>query len=199
MSRRRDLRPEEREVWDQVARSARAMHPAKRKVLAEPLPAKPLILKPAPAPSLGLEGFKLGAKAPKVGARHDLTRSPKEKLQAAPLRMDAATHKTMSRGKLMPEARIDLHGMTLSQAHPELIAFVLGSFARGLRLVLVITGKGKDRDTGGPIPVRVGALRHQVPQWLRLAPIAPVILQVSQAHLRHGGDGAYYIYLKRQR
>ena len=67
------------------------------------------------------------------------------------------------------------------------------------RLVLVITGKGKSRDDGGPIPTRFGVLRHQVPQWLRLAPLARAVLQVSEAHLRHGGQGAYYVYLKRRR
>jgi hypothetical protein len=62
----------------------------------------------------------------------------------------------MTRGKLHPEARIDLHGMTLAEAHPELIRFILNAQSQGLRLVLVITGKGKRRDDTGPIPQRVG-------------------------------------------
>ena len=59
--------------------------------------------------------------------------------------MDAKAFARMSRGKLSPEARIDLHGMTLAEAHPELIGFILNAQAQGLRLVLVITGKGKRR------------------------------------------------------
>jgi DNA-nicking Smr family endonuclease len=104
----------------------------------------------------------------------------------------------MTRGKLQPEARIDLHGMTLAEAHPELIRFILNAHAQGLRLVLVITGKGKRRDDLGPIPNRIGALRHQVPGWLHLPPLGPSVLQVTEAHQRHGGSGAYYVYLRRR-
>ncbi|MGL4321553.1 MAG: Smr/MutS family protein, partial [Paracoccaceae bacterium] len=104
----------------------------------------------------------------------------------------------MTRGKLAPEARIDLHGMTLSEAHPELISFILNAHSAGLRLVLVITGKGKPKADHGPIPYRTGVLRHQVPQWLRLPPLGPAVLQVSEAHLKHGGSGAFYVYLRRR-
>ena len=65
--------------------------------------------------------------------------------------------------------------------------------------MLVVTGKGKDRDDGGPIPVRLGVLRHNVPQWLSTPPLAQIVLQVTEAHLKHGGGGAYYVYLRRNR
>ena len=71
--------------------------------------------------------------------------------------------------------------------------------AQGKRLVLVITGKGKNTDTGGPIPTRNGVLRHAVPQWLGMAPLSGLVLQITQAHVRHGGGGAYYVYLRRNR
>jgi DNA-nicking Smr family endonuclease len=107
--------------------------------------------------------------------------------------MDAKLHGKMVRGKLLPEARIDLHGMTLAEAHPELIRFVLNAQSAGMRLVLVITGKGKRGEDHGPIPQRMGALRHQVPHWLRLPPLGQAVLQ-----LKHGGSGAYYVYLRRR-
>ena len=122
-----------------------------------------------------------------------------EQLQNAPLKMDRKKHGQMKRGRMDPEARLDLHGMTLDRAHPALVQFVLSSHAAGRRLVLVITGKGKHRDDGGPIPVRFGVLKHQVPQWLSLPPLSCAVLQVSPAHKKHGGDGAYYVYLKRKR
>lgn len=100
---------------------------------------------------------------------------------------------------MLPEAKIDLHGMTMSQAHPALVNFVMRNHGRGARLVLVITGKGKSADEGGPIPVRHGVLKHQVPQWLALPPLRGVVLQVTQAHQKHGGGGAYYVYLRRTR
>ena len=70
--------------------------------------------------------------------------------------------------------------------------------AAGCRLVLVITGKGKRRDDDGPIPERLGALRHQVPHWLHAPPLSGAVQQIAQAHLRHGGGGAYYVYLRRR-
>lgn len=134
----------------------------------------------------------------RIPERRELAPTLPELLGQAPLRMDAGTHAKMTRGKLQPEARIDLHGLTLSEAHPELIRFILNAHAAGLRLVLVITGKGKRRDDHGPIPQRTGALRHQVPHWLHLPPLGPAVLQVTESHLKHGGSGAYYVYLRRR-
>jgi DNA-nicking Smr family endonuclease len=111
--------------------------------------------------------------------------------------MDAKAFGRMSRGKLMPQARIDLHGMTLAEAQPELVHFILNAHAQAMRLVLVITGKGRKGQDDGPIPQRMGVLRHQVPLWLARPPLGPVVLQVAEAHLRHGGAGALYVYLRR--
>ena len=204
MSRRRTLRPEEEELWQIVARSARPLHPKTKGYLsridgaAHPHPPAP-DPKPQQAdiPKSWLEPFRLGQKA-RPAKGHDLQPSLAESLREAPLQMDARQHGRMIRGKLAPEARIDLHGMTLAEAHPELIRFVLNAQAAGLRLVLVITGKGKRGEDIGPIPQRMGALRHQVPQWLRLPPLGPAVLQVTEAHLKHGGAGAYYVYLRRR-
>jgi DNA-nicking Smr family endonuclease len=40
-------------------------------------------------------------------------------------------------------------------------------------------------------------LRHQVPVWLQQPPLGAMVLQVAEAHLKHGGSGAYYVYLRR--
>jgi len=89
--------------------------------------------------------------------------------------------------------------MTLQQAHPELIRFILKTHADGCRLVLVITGKGKPGQGEDIIPRRTGVLRQKVPQWLRLAPVSSAILEVTPAHVKHGGNGALYVYLRRHR
>jgi len=120
-------------------------------------------------------------------------------LNDQPVRMDRKAHRKLTRGKLSPEARIDLHGMTLAAAHPALTRFIAESHSRGLRLVLVITGKGRKREDAGPIPVRPGVLRHQVPQWLTSGALRPLVLQVTEAHQKHGGGGAYYVYLGRRK
>lgn len=204
MSRRRTLRPEEEELWQAVARSARPLHPKAKgflrgiETVAHPHPPTPEPRPPeAQTPKAWLEPFRLGQKA-RSASGHDIAPSLGETLRNAPVQMDAKLHSRMVRGKVMPEARIDLHGMTLAEAQPELIRFILNAQTAGHRLVLVITGKGKRGDDTGPIPQRMGALRHQVPQWLRMSPLGQAVLQVSEAHLKHGGAGAYYVYLRRR-
>ena len=158
----------------------------------------------APAPSAPqvrkTTSVILGKPKPKPRwSTHDLMPSLPDQIRKAPVQMDSKAFTRLKRGKLSPEGRIDLHGMTLDRAHPALTRFILNAHKNGKRLVLVITGKGKMRDEGGPIPVRHGVLRHQVPQWLSMAPLASAVLQVSQAHISHGGGGAYYVYLRRHR
>ncbi|WP_341540294.1 Smr/MutS family protein [Rhodovulum euryhalinum] len=113
--------------------------------------------------------------------------------------MDRKAFARLRGGKLSPEARIDLHGMTLAQAHPALNGFILRAQAEGRRLVLVITGKGLGPDGDGPIPERRGVLKRQVPHWLHQPPLSAAVLQVAEAHRRHGGEGAFYVYLRRAR
>jgi DNA-nicking Smr family endonuclease len=203
MARRRTLRPEEQEIWAAVARTATPMHPGRQLFLKEvdtpqnAVPVHPDGPTPHGHTHPRLPLFHLGQKA-RVVPKIDLIPTPAQALSAAPLQMDAKTHGKMTRGKLAPEARIDLHGMTLSEAHPELIRFILNAQSDGARLVLVITGKGRRGEDIGPIPQRMGVLRHQVPQWLRMPPLGQAVLQVSEAHLKHGGSGAYYVYLRRR-
>ncbi|MES2916658.1 MAG: Smr/MutS family protein [Pseudomonadota bacterium] len=203
MARRRSLSPEEQDLWRSVARTVRALHSPLPPRASHPTAAsaQPDPAPPAPAPLIHakprLSHFLLGERH-RSPERRDLAPALPDLLDQAPVRMDAGTHAKMTRGKLTPEARIDLHGLTLAEAHPELIRFILNAQSQGLRLVLVITGKGKRRDDTGPIPQRIGALRHQVPHWLHLPPLGPAVLQVSEAHLKHGGGGAYYVYLRRR-
>ncbi len=192
MARRRGLTPEDKELWARVSRSAVPLHPDR------PKPADPeirLAPKPATRPA-PLPDFHIGQLVPARPLSLAHAPTPVQRLSQQPLRMDPKTHRRMAQGKLSPEARLDLHGMTLAAAHPELIGFILSSHAQGLRLVLVITGKG--RGDHGPLPTRPGALRHQVPHWLHMPPLAPVVQQVTAAHYRHGGEGAYYVYLRRR-
>lgn len=201
MARRRGLTPEDRELWSRVARSAKPLHPVRRVPQEEDPPQTPrATVKPpsaAPlAPSAIPPGFHVGQKVRLLASGHlHPAPTPAERLAEAPLRMDPKTHRRMAQGKLRPEARLDLHGMTLATAHPTLIAFLLSAHARGHRLVLIITGKG--RGDHGPLPTRPGALRHQVPHWLHSAPLSAIVQQVTAAHYRHGGEGAYYVYLRR--
>ena len=192
----RGLRPEEQALWAEVARSANPLH-SDYKPKTTDTSAKPLPKTPAPAPKPSIEPFEVGARAKTRLPSHDLRPALSKEVASAPRVMDKNAYRQMQRGKLKPEGRIDLHGMTVSHAHGALTAFVLSSHAAGKRLVLVITGKGRVSDDDSPIPTRTGILRHQVPHWLSLPPLAGIVLQVAEAHQRHGGSGAFYVYLRR--
>lgn len=196
--RRRHLNADERVLWEAVAKTATPI-PGRRPFQAEAVP-DPTPTAPKTHAQPRFSPFVLGEKAAPLPPRLDQPHSLKQTLADQPLNMDAKTHDRMTRGKLAPEARIDLHGLTVTEAHDALTQFLLSARIRGLRLVLVITGKGKAAPghNHGLMPQRIGALRHQLPHWLRLPPLAPFIQQITEAHLRHGGSGAYYVYLRRK-
>ena len=204
MARRRNrggLSDEDRALWAQVARSITPMADSQRRKIETPPPAPATpTAAAAPAPRALPPGFGIGRSAAPLPVHVARVLSPAERLAEQPLQMDARTHRSLTRGKLRPDARLDLHGMTLAVAKAELTGFVLRAQAAGLRLVLVITGKGERGGSDhGPLPVRAGALRHEVPHWLAMAPLSRAVLQVVPAHVRHGGGGAYYVWLRRPR
>jgi DNA-nicking Smr family endonuclease len=103
---------------------------------------------------------------------------------------DVSNHRPVRRGQLDVEARLDLHGHTQDTAFRELAGFLLAQRALGARCVLVITGKGR---LGG------GVLRSRFLDWIESAEIRPLLAGYSRAHVRHGGDGAFYLLLKAKR
>ncbi|TDX31921.1 Smr/MutS family protein [Rhodovulum visakhapatnamense] len=189
--RRRRLSREDRAVWDEVARRVRPMRDAAPDPVPDTAPPAPVPAPPLKAAPPPLAPFRLGAKAPSPAAAPDPA--------PASIRMDRKAFLRMKGGKLDPEARIDLHGMTLAEAHPALIGFILRSQAEGRRLVLVITGKGRGTEWEPAFADRRGVLRRQVPHWLQQAPLTGAVLQVTPAHRKHGGEGAFYVYLRRPR
>ena len=201
MTRKRRLRPEERELWDQVARSADPLHPQKKRKQAEGATPSPDKAKPKENGETRepLSPFDVGQSARRQTETLIPPETSSDRLRGQPVRMDSKAFTRLKRGKLSPEARIDLHGMTLDRAHGALNRFILQSQGRGLRLVLVITGKGAREDPYDPLPRPRGVLKRQVPMWLQQPPLAQAVLQTAPAHIRHGGDGALYVYLRRAR
>lgn len=100
--------------------------------------------------------------------------------------VDKATVAKVKRGEYPIEAKIDLHGLTLEQAHGRLAAFIDAQHRKEMRCLLVVTG-------------RSGALNREVPRWLALSDMARKILVVSSARPQHGGQGALYVLLRRKR
>jgi DNA-nicking Smr family endonuclease len=106
--------------------------------------------------------------------------------------VDARTMDRLRRGRLRPEGRLDLHGLTQDKAHRALNRFIGKAQASGLRSIIIITGKGRVSEGGG-------VLRNQVPRWLNAPDIRPCVLAFAPAQPQDGGTGALYVLLRRKR
>ncbi|MCC7046679.1 MAG: Smr/MutS family protein [Alphaproteobacteria bacterium] len=112
---------------------------------------------------------------------------PPPELRAGPAAgVDRSTNDKLRRGQLPIDAKLDLHGMDRERAHRALDRFLESSSAQGRRCVLVVTGKS-------------GVLKADVPRWLTEQPARSRLIAFAAAQPRHGGAGALYVLLKRQR
>jgi DNA-nicking Smr family endonuclease len=101
----------------------------------------------------------------------------------------------LRRGRQGIEAVMDLHGMRQAEAHQALRSFLHRSQGAGLKIVLVVTGKGA-AGSDNPFEER-GVLRRMVPHWLRLPDLRPLVVGFEEAAHHHGGTGAFYVRLRR--
>jgi DNA-nicking Smr family endonuclease len=108
---------------------------------------------------------------------------------------DRDTTRALGRGKLVPQASLDLHGMTLAAAERAVGDFLDAAVARDFRIVLIVTGKGA-RLQGGR--VLGGRIRAEFVGWLNRADNRGRVRGVRPAHPRHGGGGAFYVLLRRR-
>jgi len=180
MSRRagKTLSEEDRILWDMVSRSATPL-----KGRAHPRPA---------APAAQTEKHSMN----EALANTEPTQAPPEPRPARPRTLvqsalDRPTHDKLAGGRLSIEGRVDLHGMTQEEAHSLLYSFLSRAYGRGIRYVLVITGKGSS--SGGD-----GVLRRAVPGWLATAPFRQLVSSHDHAARHHGGAGALYLRLRRK-
>lgn len=97
----------------------------------------------------------------------------------------------LQRGDYEPQATIDLHGLTLIQAHDRLVHVVRRAMDQKQRLLLVITGKGNNSQP------HARTLKQAFEEWMRSPPFCPLVAHVCPAAKRHGDTGAYYILLKK--
>ncbi|HYB11116.1 MAG TPA: Smr/MutS family protein [Alphaproteobacteria bacterium] len=106
--------------------------------------------------------------------------------------VDRSTTDKLRRGGFPIEGRLDLHGHTQEEAHAALVSFVENAHLSGKRCLIVITGKGG-------VGRQSGVLRGAVPRWLNSEPMRRRILAFASAQPKHGGGGALYVLLRRQR
>ncbi len=177
MSRKpKALTDEDRILWGRVASSIDA-YPGRMEQLLDATPNPETRATGQPKPASGKPVQRLAGATPK-------TPDPKPSLYP----IDKPVYRKIAKGRVPLEARIDLHGMTQSEAHDLLLGFLIRAHGQGLRHVLVITGKGRSGD---------GVLRRAVPQWLSSAVFRGLASGCEPAARGHGGDGALYVRLKR--
>jgi DNA-nicking Smr family endonuclease len=172
---KRPLKPEELRVWSLVAGTVRPL-PGR----ATPTEAAAFVAQPADpgAPARF-------AVAPPPALRPKPPR-PKDGVDA----IEPNRRHRIARERDPIVARLDLHGYDQDRARQALESFLRRAWDEGLRSVLVITGKGVQGD---------GILRRSAPEWLAAPHLAEIVAGVSEAHRRHGGEGALYVALKRKR
>ncbi len=161
------------EVWHEVTKTINKIAPVKLKTKL----AAPKIRPKKPAPIINvLEPMlaKTKTKYLSIGDSGNL---------------DTKTLRNMAKGQVYIDAKLDLHGFTEAQAFNKLVAFVQSSYACSHRLLLVVTGKGTEN--------KPSVLRSRMQTWVNTESIAPFILRVSYAARKHGGEGAFYLYLRR--
>ena len=96
--------------------------------------------------------------------------------------------RSLSKGKVEIDARIDLHGMTQDRARFALLDFLQMAQRANHRIVLVITGKGNEGR---------GVLRNNVPKWLSLPGFQQLVNGFRESGGSHGGQGALYIRIRK--
>jgi DNA-nicking Smr family endonuclease len=171
----RRLAPDEQALWDRVARSVRPL------MRDRPAATPPAAAVPSPPPTQ-----RRAEPPPVVPRTAPPARSPGGTL-------DGSWDHALRRGGVVPDKVIDLHGHTLAAAHAALDHGLDQALAEGARVILLITGRAP-RDGG-----RRGIIHASFRDWLAASRHARRIAAVRPAHPRHGGTGAFYVVLRRNR
>lgn len=103
--------------------------------------------------------------------------------------LDGGWDRRLRQGDVSPDRVIDLHGYTLDAAHSLLTTALDTADSNGDRVLLIITGKGRDGR---------GRIRAELNHWLDSGHHRHRIAALRPAHARHGGGGAFYLILRRR-
>jgi DNA-nicking Smr family endonuclease len=188
----------EQAAWAHLASSVKPLPGKKR-------PNPPRVGEGAqPKVGAGAEAISAPVKAPKPAKPAAKPRAP---LQPAahrppPLKgeegnLDSHWDRRMKAGRLEPDLTLDLHGHTLDTAFDRIMAGLDQARMMGARVVLVVAGRERPVDPADRMEKR-GAIRAKLLDWLAASRHADAITAVRRAHIRHGGEGALYLILKRR-
>lgn len=157
-----------------------------------------------PAPAAPVKGAKpVGAKALAAGAARVPLHRPSPAPGGPPHRagedhrgLDSHWDRRMKGGRIEPDLTLDLHGHTLDTAYDRIMTALDQARAMQARVVLVVAGRERPVDPADRM-ARRGAIRAKLLDWLAASRHADAITAVRRAHVRHGGEGALYLILKR--
>lgn len=107
--------------------------------------------------------------------------------------LDSKIFQQLKAGRLSSEGHLDLHGQNAEQALDSLLFFMRESYLAGRRMVLVITGRGKNSPKG------LSILRQEVQTWLTREPLRRITLAFCTAQPKDGGAGALYVLLRKMK
>ena len=96
--------------------------------------------------------------------------------------------KDFNKGNIFIENKLDLHGFNLDEARNLLENFINQSIKNKNRVILVITGKGKEGED---------TIKNNILSWLNSKDLRNKILAVNYASRKHGGTGAIYILFRK--
>ena len=97
---------------------------------------------------------------------------------------------------------IDLHGYTLDQANKSIESFILNSFEESINKLIVVTGKGlhSQNEKDPYVSKELSILKYSVPEFIsKNRNLMNIIYEITDAKIEDGGEGAFYIFLKKNK
>tara|TARA_B100000989_G_scaffold298004_1_gene285675 strand:- start:2544 stop:2957 length:414 start_codon:yes stop_codon:yes gene_type:complete len=97
---------------------------------------------------------------------------------------------------------IDLHGYSLDEANKKIKILIRRSFEEGVEKLIVITGKGihSNNESDPFVSKKLGILKYSVPEFLKKdEELINIVKNLSPAKIEDGGEGAFYVYLRKRK
>ncbi len=111
-------------------------------------------------------------------------------------------NKKLKKNKITINRKIDFHGCSLNEAKKIFFNTINDCFSKNYRCILFITGKGsikKENDYSQETMLYYGKIRNNFLNWVNHNAVQSKILNVQQANTKTGGDGAFFVYLRKNK